>query len=1200
MSLLDKLFLRLGLVKENAEDNLLTKIKLKDILFDWFNQKGVDVEIFKSDFLDPCVAEYRKDKRMNSHYKLNPEKAYDGYFDSYAILYLAAKHPDNEWFELLFDFMLERKNYAYDLRRSLSDHYSNRDLKERPDLWQVIKGGSEILKAYHATLDTRDPNFSSLFGIPSSIRGLLTEEHQGAFNLVMDYLSDLTFENKLFLFSNALPSTYDKESYATASIRRLKSECSEVFKSENFKDNGITLALIEDYKNAIEKVNYLPAFVEVDHKKKKYITVKNIPQVQDFLKSYENNKVALFDYHTRQIGIQYIGRDLNKFHNHLAAYITENLIVPEERIMAIMDYNFVYQGDHILINLLLPVLKNSLGTYAQPDKVLEKFEKLIHRTHRRSINYHKIQIVLDFIRESYASHIDKELGVIYAAKYQGPYGMVNYDNQWRNIDITDKKHCDLVIKSIMDRLNQIAPTALKGLKRQSYYLSGVTMNIAGEDHKFTNLMMNELNAVLAKKEWGYRFVPIPISSFKEHGNIFYNCAYALFNHNQYACFKTKYLEREFPELIDKRIIWNEYVKIDAPPLSNEETLEEGIIDDSKNLFLSDNTWKWFKEQHIDKLTSNKDWYKIMDLLIRCKGASKPNKKWLDELYAAIDIIGSNRYFNELGVLMSDSLKEDFWFIENYRQPIKGIIWSCQHSPNEKSLTILKTIVEAAYTKIRNVGPRSTKVGNLGLNALATCGEDTAFGLMNLMRNKSKYQRYIKAIDKHLAKFMESSEGDPERLADKTIPDFGFKGKEKIVALDGKVSILYRIKNQSLTKKWLVNGEEQKSMPAFIKTEYRAEEKEVSAEFKRMNTVLKDMKNRVKTYWLYDREWTQEDWSLHIALHPLIRPYAINMIWTTKRGLDFILIETGLVDAEGGSVELSEDEEIKLWHPVTASKDNIKKWQAYIYQNKINQPLRQAFREHYPFSDTELAGEETLRFAHHFLKTNNLMAIANSAGWIFTYAHEGYSWPRKYIKQKNLTVHLRCDYHSYDYAIPTKALFFTEGNTTKIEYKAPEEKLNLSTISPVTLSELCRDIDLFIATTSIANDPELSNASEEQKTYRGDFHRGNFSDNASAKVRKQIIMMLSPILKLQPSFDKNYMIIKGQLNEYRINLGSGFAQVKGSQKHINLLPDIKPMKKSKKLQVPIQDDETLYIILAKALFLKDDAKIEDVKIKQLLT
>ena len=550
--------------------------------------------------------------------------------------------------------------------------------------------------------------------------------------------------------------------------------------------------------------------------------------------------------------------------------------------------------------------------------------------------------------------------------------------------------------------------------------------------------------------------------------------------------------------------------------------------------------------------------------------------------------------------MTDSLKEEFWFVENYRQTIKGIIWSCQQNPNEKSLTILKTIVEAAYTKIRNVGPRSTKVGNLGLNALATCGEDAAFGLMNLMRNKSKYQRYIKALDKHLAKFMESSEGDPERLADKTIPDFGFKGKEKIVALDGRVSILYRIKNQSLTKKWLVNGEEQKSIPAFIKTEYRAEEKEISAEFKRMNTVLKDMKNRVKTYWLYDREWTQENWSQHIAQHPLVRPYALNMIWTTKSGNDFLLTETGLVDVQGKPVMIDKKEEIKLWHPVNASQEDIKNWQAYIYQNKIKQPLRQAFREHYPFSETELKSEESLRFAHHFLKTNNLMAIANSAGWIFTYAHEGHNWPRKFIKQKNLTAHLSCDYHPYDYAVPTKALFFTEGNTTKIEHKLTEEKLMLSTISPVTLSESCRDIDLFIATTSIAIDPELSNASEDQKNYRGDFYRGNFSDNASAKVRKEIIMMLSPILKLQPSFEKNYMIIKGQLNEYRINLGSGFAQVKDSQKHINLLPDIKPMKKSKKLQIPIQDDETLYIILAKALYLKDDDKIQDEKIRNLLT
>ena len=1199
MSLLDKLFKRLGLAKESATDNMLTKIELKDILFDWFNHNGVKIEDFKSEFLEPCIEEYRKNERTNSYYLSSPEKAYDEYFDSHAVLYLAAKYPDNEWFELLFDFMIEKEYSVYDLKSALTGFYSNSILRERPELWNILKGGSEILKAYHATQDGRDVNFSSIYGFSASIWVLMTEEHKGVFNIVMDYLADLKFENKAIFFSNALPSSYDKESYPESSIIRLKIETSKAYKLKGLEDRGITEELINDYRNCIQKASYLPAFAEAEHKKRKYVTVKNLPQVQEFLSAYENKRVALFDYHISQMSLQFENRDLKKFHNHLAAHITEDLVVTEERLLSILDHKLVYQADHILLNLLLPVLKNSLKNATQPEKILKKFERLIYIKHNRATRFQEVQSAFDFIGEAYTQRVEEELEEIYAAKYQGPYGMANFDYQSRSIEVTDKKHCDLVLNTLQSRLNQVVPTAIKSVSRQSYYISGITMNIGGEDYSFSNEMMKEINGILAQKELGYRFVPIPLSSFRYNSGTLYNCSYALFNYDSYARFKSKYIKKEFPELVSKKIIWYPYVKIDAPPLQEKAELE---VDNSgsQNLFLSDSSWNWFKDQHIDKLASNTDWYAVMDQLIRCKGASKPQKNWLGEMQSTIAKMGQDRYFSELGVLMSDSLKEEFWFVENYRQTFKGIIWSCQLNPNEKSLTILKTIVEAAYTKIRNVGPRSTKIGNMGLNALATCGNDAAFGLMNLMRNKSKYQRFIKAIDKHLAKFMDTAEGDPELLADKTIPDFGFKDNEKIVAIDNKVSILYRIKNQGLTKKWIVNGEEQKSTPALIKSNYRAEEKEVAVEFKRMNSVLKDMKNRVKTYWLFDREWSQAEWSKYIAQHPLVRPYALNMIWTTMSGTEFLLTEAGLLDALGQPVLLSNKEKIKLWHPIAASGEEIKKWQTYIYENKIKQPLRQAFREHYPFSETELAGEESLRFAHHFLKTNKLMAVANSAAWIFTYAHDGYNWPRKYVKQRNLTIHLLCDYHPNDYAIPTKALFFTEGNTTKIQYNRPEEKLKLSEISPVTLSELCRDIDLFIATTSIANDPELSTASADQKAYRGDFYRGNFSDNASAKVRKEIIMMLAPILKLKPEFDKNYMIIKGSLNTYRINLGSGFAQVKGSQKHINLLPDIQPMKKSKKLQIPIQDDETLYIILAKALFLKDDDKIQDAKIKKLLS
>lgn len=161
-------------------------------------------------------------------------------------------------------------------------------------------------------------------------------------------------------------------------------------------------------------------------------------------------------------------------------------------------------------------------------------------------------------------------------------------------------------------------------------------------------------------------------------------------------------------------------------------------------------------------------------------------------------------------------------------------------------------------------------------------------------------------------------------------------------------------------------------------------------------------------------------------------------------------------------------------------------------------------------------------------------------------------------------------------------------------------MKFEAIPAKTRSELCRDADLIIATSSIANDPELSIQSEEFRHYREDFNLGKFSANASAKVRKNILEQVAPALKIQnPEFEGNYMIVKGSSNNYRINLGSGFAQIEGSQRHINLLPDIKPMKQSKKIHIPIQDDETLYIILAKALFLQQDAQVRDESIKKLL-
>lgn len=229
-----------------------------------------------------------------------------------------------------------------------------------------------------------------------------------------------------------------------------------------------------------------------------------------------------------------------------------------------------------------------------------------------------------------------------------------------------------------------------------------------------------------------------------------------------------------------------------------------------------------------------------------------------------------------------------------------------------------------------------------------------------------------------------------------------------------------------------------------------------------------------------------------------------------------------------------------------------------------------------------------------------MAITNNTGWTFTYAHIGHNWPRIYIKALDLTAHFNCQYDRYGFAIPTKKIFFTKGNTLNLESHSIFDKLALKEVPIVVLSEICRDIDLFIAVTSVANNPELSKSNTSLETYRTSFEKGLFLENATIQIRQQILTVLIPKLKIASAgFEGNYWSINGQLNDYRINLSSGFAQIKGRQAHLNLLPNTSRLKKNRKFQLPIEEDETLYIILAKALFLQADDQISDQRILAML-
>jgi hypothetical protein len=1203
MSLLDKLLKKLQRTEEGPSE---VDFELKDILFDWFNDNNDTIKSFYKNFLEPCIEVYKKNERTKKYIEDYPEKAIEHYFNQHAILYLAANYPDNTRFKILLDYLLSNKNQAYAIKDSIINVPSQYQFQqEETHLWDVLKTGNTIIKIYHAIYDMRDYNISYMSSMSSYLRFLTIDRSENIFKKVIAYFNQQNFSDKLHVLIDAIPPS-NKTGYNYNSVSILKNERKKHLDYYN-KNNSIEITdtFSQDFEDSFFNIEYTQIYKETSSNKRRYLKLEQFPEATKFISKNSNNKDSIIKYYLLRIGFSRLSSDLTKIHKGLFSEIHRNLNLSKESFLSIINSKIKQNHSLIYNELLAPILKDEVIIGGLTNELVDQFEFKLHQDIIHHSDLIEFQPCFDAILTHRKEDKDEITHSLTVAKYNGLYGGVDFNDYWIMPNISSNKHINSNINQILERLNLLFPSSLKSFDKQNHYNNNklCTLNIDGKDYDFRSKIIIELNEILRTKKTGYRFLPILIqkrANYRDSSSDqdMFKCSIELLCYSQFKFLNnTQYSQHSVSNSNFIQSI--KYQNLEAPLFNYSEKKNTKVS--NKISFANNPSWKWFKDKYVDKLESSKKWYPILDLHIQCKGSAKPNKQWSVQINNAINQFGKERYFKELGSLISDSLNESFWFIDNYRVPIKGIIWSCALNPSSESLSIIRSIVEAAYTKIPNVGPKSASLGNLCLNAFVLSKSDEAFGIMNLIRNKSKYQRFIKAIDKSIDKYLEHSTGDAEELADKTIPNFGFKDTSKTILINNNISAVFLIQKNKLSKKWLVDGKMQSTTPSIIKEKYNALGKEVAAEFKRINSVYKQLKERIKTYWLYDRKWKYDFWHKYLFSHPLLKGYLENMIWSNEtNGQSFIYKNGDFVNSNNKVIISGSNDIINLWHPVLATSVEVSEWSSFIFTNRINQPLRQVFREHYPFSSEELSNTKSKRFAHHFLTVKKLMAIANSAGWVFTYEHSGDSWPRKFIKPLNSTVHLKCDYSRYDYAIPTKEIYFTTGNTVKLNSTTKIEEKLLSEIPSVTLSEICRDMDLFIATSSIANDPNLSLKTEKEKFYREDFSTSYFSDNASVKVRKQVINIIGPSIGVNPVFEKNYLLVEGKLNKYRINLGSGFAQLSDSQKHINLFPDIQPMKKSKKIHSPIQDDETLYIILAKAKFLINDNQINDPKFIEIIS
>ncbi|MET7332105.1 DUF4132 domain-containing protein [Nonomuraea sp. NPDC005650] len=373
----------------------------------------------------------------------------------------------------------------------------------------------------------------------------------------------------------------------------------------------------------------------------------------------------------------------------------------------------------------------------------------------------------------------------------------------------------------------------------------------------------------------------------------------------------------------------------------------------------------------------------------------------------------------------------------------------------------------------------------------------------------------------------------------------------------------------------------KSVPAAVR-------KERPEEVKRLRELVKQVQRQVKTLvraleagFAGEAAQPYDTWREQVAEHRIASAVARRLIWEAEVAPGEWRAALG--GAEGGRV--------RLWHPARATPDEVARWREAVADGRIRQPFKQAFREVYPLTPAEerTAGYSN-RFAGHIVDYRRLYAMFKARGWradmLGPWDGGGAGEATRVLAEGRWRASF---FHDYLYGDPGE-----HASTDQVRFhrRADGEwrETPLAEVPALVFSEAMRDVDLFVAVTSIAADPEWADRGHDRHL---DYWRAaSFGElSPSAEVRRDALARLLPRLAVagRCTLTDRYLVVRGDLRTYKIHLGSANILMEPGDVYLCI---VSAAGREAGLFLPFEDDGRLALIVSKALLLAADSRITD--------
>ena len=495
--------------------------------------------------------------------------------------------------------------------------------------------------------------------------------------------------------------------------------------------------------------------------------------------------------------------------------------------------------------------------------------------------------------------------------------------------------------------------------------------------------------------------------------------------------------------------------------------------------------------------------------------------------------------------------------------LKGLAWYASGCDTPDMARGLGHMTQAAFTSVVGYEAGAGRAGNAGIWALGQMPDGVGVGPLARLRTRLRDRGALKLIAAAIESAAKTAGMTVDELEDLAVPTGGLEAdgtrRESFGAAGSALLSLGAASGQTRLEWFGADGKPRKAVPAGVKREFAAEVKALKLAEEEIKQALSAQAARFDGFLIEERAWPLAVWRERYGSHPVLGNLARRLVWTIEN-VPCLLVGDTLQDVAGKALEgLGDETPISLWHPIRAVPETVMRWRDTLETRGIVQPFKQAHREVYLLTDAERATRTySNRFAAHILKQHQFNSLCVLRGWKNTLrlmVDDSYPPATRLLPRYGLRAEFWVEGIGDDYGVDTndagtylrlatdQVRFYREdapinyahaggGGYTPYRPETPADPLPLDQVPPLALSEVMRDVDLFVGVASVGNDPAWADGGPEgrYRDYWQDYAFGDLGE--TAKTRAAVLARLLPRLKIAPRcrLDGRFLLVRGDLRD----------------------------------------------------------------------